>query len=112
LEDRAGSGVVTMKVLARLVWTHHRAALRSQERPTVAAAKSEHSRCFPITVAFARFVNILRQLNGVVAGMLQIYRQQFLLYNALGDAPWLCVRTVARLHLWHIFSASKSFAIF
>jgi len=26
----------------------------------------------PVTVAFARFVNVLRQLNGVVAGMLKM----------------------------------------
>jgi membrane protein DedA with SNARE-associated domain len=44
----------------------------------------------PITVAFARFFNVLRQLNGVVAGVLAMDWRQFLLFNALGGALWVC----------------------
>jgi membrane protein DedA with SNARE-associated domain len=42
-----------------------------------------------VTVAFARFVNILRQLNGIVAGILGMEWQRFLMFNALGAALWV-----------------------
>src|SRR5262245_46155079 len=41
------------------------------------------------TVAFARFVNVLRQLNGVVAGTLGMPWQRFFMFNALGAALWV-----------------------
>jgi membrane protein DedA with SNARE-associated domain len=44
-----------------------------------------------ITVAFARFVNILRQLNGIVAGILRMDWRRFLIFNALGGALWVLV---------------------
>ena len=43
------------------------------------------------TVAFARFVNILRQLNGIVAGRLGMEWQRFLMFNALGAALWVAL---------------------
>lgn len=43
----------------------------------------------PLTVAFARFFNVLRQLNGVVAGTLEMDWWRFLLFNALGCALWV-----------------------
>ncbi len=43
----------------------------------------------PLTVAFARFFNVLRQLNGVVAGTLKMDWRRFLLFNALGGSGWL-----------------------
>ena len=43
----------------------------------------------PLTVAFARFFNVLRQLNGVVAGTLEMDWRRFLLFNALGCALWV-----------------------
>jgi membrane protein DedA with SNARE-associated domain len=43
----------------------------------------------PLTVAFARFFNVLRQLNGVVAGTLKMDWWRFLLFNALGCALWV-----------------------
>jgi membrane protein DedA with SNARE-associated domain len=52
-----------------------------------------------VTVAFARFVNVLRQLNGVVAGMLRMDWKRFLLFNALGGALWVTVWTVAGFYL-------------
>jgi membrane protein DedA with SNARE-associated domain len=43
----------------------------------------------PVTVIFARFVNVLRQLNGVVAGTLGMHWLRFLAYNAIGAALWV-----------------------
>jgi membrane protein DedA with SNARE-associated domain len=53
----------------------------------------------PFTVAFARFVNVLRQLNGVVAGMLKMDWKRFLVFNALGGALWVSVWTLAGFYL-------------
>lgn len=43
----------------------------------------------PATVGFARFIAILRQLNGIVAGILGMPWWRFLLFNALGGALWV-----------------------
>jgi len=40
-------------------------------------------------VMFARFVEILRQLNGIIAGVLGMHWARFLAYNALGAALWV-----------------------
>jgi membrane protein DedA with SNARE-associated domain len=53
----------------------------------------------PFTVAFARFVNILRQLNGVVAGMLKMDWRRFLVFNALGGALWVSAWTLTGFYL-------------
>jgi membrane protein DedA with SNARE-associated domain len=53
----------------------------------------------PVTVAFARFVNVLRQLNGVVAGTLKMNWKRFLLFNALGGALWVGAWTLAGFYL-------------
>jgi membrane protein DedA with SNARE-associated domain len=53
----------------------------------------------PVTVAFARFVNVLRQLNGVVAGILKMDWKSFLFFNALGGALWVSVWTLAGFYL-------------
>ena len=42
-----------------------------------------------VTVVFARFFNFLRQLNGIVAGILGMSWQRFLLFNMLGGALWV-----------------------
>jgi membrane protein DedA with SNARE-associated domain len=47
------------------------------------------------TVAFARFVNVLRQLNGVVAGMLRMDWKRFLFFNAVGGALWVLTWSLA-----------------
>jgi len=52
-----------------------------------------------LTVAFARFFNILRQLNGVVAGSLEMEWRRFLVFNALGGALWVVVWTTAGFYL-------------
>jgi membrane protein DedA with SNARE-associated domain len=43
----------------------------------------------PLTVGFARFFAVLRQLNGVVAGTLKMGWWRFLFFNALGCAFWV-----------------------
>jgi membrane protein DedA with SNARE-associated domain len=42
-----------------------------------------------IVVVFARFVVILRQFNGIVAGSLEMPWPRFFLYNAIGAALWV-----------------------
>lgn len=53
----------------------------------------------PATVGFARFLNVLRQLNGIVAGILKMDWKRFLLFNALGGALWVSVWTLAGFYL-------------
>jgi membrane protein DedA with SNARE-associated domain len=49
----------------------------------------------PIVVAVARFVEGLRQLNGVVAGATGMPWRRFLVFNAVGAAAWVGVWTTA-----------------
>lgn len=44
-----------------------------------------------VVVAFARFFEVLRQLNGVVAGSIGMRWWHFLLYNAAGAALWVAL---------------------
>jgi membrane protein DedA with SNARE-associated domain len=53
----------------------------------------------PVTVCFARFFNVLRQLNGIVAGSLEMDWRQFLAFNALGGAIWVLLWTTAGRYL-------------
>lgn len=52
-----------------------------------------------VTVGAARFFNILRQLNGVVAGSLEMHWLKFLFFNALGGAVWVGAWTAAGYYL-------------
>lgn len=52
-----------------------------------------------VTVGAARFFNILRQLNGVVAGALEMHWLKFLFFNALGGAVWVGTWTAAGYYL-------------
>lgn len=52
-----------------------------------------------VTVGAARFFNILRQLNGVVAGSLEMHWLKFLFFNALGGAAWVGAWTAAGYYL-------------
>jgi membrane protein DedA with SNARE-associated domain len=52
-----------------------------------------------VTVAFARFLNVLRQLNGVVAGMLRMDWKRFLFFNVLGGALWVLTWSFAGFYL-------------
>ena len=51
------------------------------------------------TVAFARFVNVLRQLNGIVAGTLGMAWPRFLMFNALGAALWVGLWVLGAFYL-------------
>jgi membrane protein DedA with SNARE-associated domain len=51
------------------------------------------------TVACARFVNVLRQLNGIVAGTLGMEWQRFLIFNALGAALWVALWVLGAFYL-------------
>jgi membrane protein DedA with SNARE-associated domain len=53
----------------------------------------------PVTVAFARFFAVLRQLNGVVAGTVQMDWGRFMAFNALGGALWVLAWTMAGFYL-------------
>jgi len=63
-----------------------------------------------VTVAFARFVNVLRQLNGVVAGMLKMDWRRFLFFNALGGALWVSAWTLTGFYLGAHVSDIKAVA--
>lgn len=43
----------------------------------------------PFLVAAARFVEILRQMNGIVAGMVRMPWRRFLAFNTLGAGLWV-----------------------
>jgi membrane protein DedA with SNARE-associated domain len=68
----------------------------------------------PIIVAVARFVILLRQLNGIAAGTAGMHWRRFLIANAVGAALWVGFWTVvayrfgAKTHimpyLWHHIS--------
>src|SRR5580692_7180153 len=60
------------------------------------------------TVAFARFFNVLHQLNGVVAGTLRMDWWRFLLFNALGCALWVLTWGLAGFYLGeHVSDISR-----
>jgi membrane protein DedA with SNARE-associated domain len=42
-----------------------------------------------VIVIAARFIEILRQLNGIVAGMTRLGWRRFLIYNSVGAALWV-----------------------
>lgn len=42
-------------------------------------------------VVLARFIEVLRQLNGIVAGIARMPWWRFLAYNTLGAALWTCL---------------------
>jgi membrane protein DedA with SNARE-associated domain len=64
----------------------------------------------PLTVAFARFANVLRQLNGIVAGTLKMDWWRFLLFNALGCALWVLTWGLAGFYLGAHVSSITAFA--
>jgi membrane protein DedA with SNARE-associated domain len=67
------------------------------------------------TVAFARFFNVLRQLNGVVAGTLRMDWWRFLLFNALGCALWVLTWGLTGFylseHVSNITKVARSFGL-
>jgi membrane protein DedA with SNARE-associated domain len=55
------------------------------------AAEAAIQRYGALTVAAARFIAGLRQLNGVVAGILGMDWRKFVVFNAIGGAIWVTV---------------------
>ena len=51
------------------------------------------------TVMFARFFNVLRQLNGIVAGTLGMSWWRFLVCNAVGAALWVLIWMLGTFYL-------------
>jgi membrane protein DedA with SNARE-associated domain len=51
------------------------------------------------TVMFARFFNVLRQLNGIVAGTLGMGWWRFLICNAVGGALWVLIWMLGAFYL-------------
>jgi membrane protein DedA with SNARE-associated domain len=62
------------------------------------------------TVVFARFVNVLRQLNGIVAGTMGMQWPRFLACNALGAALWVALWVLGAFFLGAHASAIGRFA--
>ena len=64
-----------------------------------AKVEAVFARYGPVAVGGARFFNVLRQLNGVVAGILMMDWWRFLFFNALGCAAWVLVWGFAGFYL-------------
>ncbi|MEU7575546.1 DedA family protein [Micromonospora sp. NPDC049240] len=77
----------------RLVLHHGRRLRLDPDR--FARLEAVMSRHGPKLVAAARFVDGLRQLNGVVAGTTGMPWRRFVAYNALGAAAWVGLWTTA-----------------
>jgi membrane protein DedA with SNARE-associated domain len=52
-----------------------------------------------IVALLARFIDVSRQLNGLVSGVARMPWKRFLVYNALGAALWVCVWGLMSYHL-------------
>jgi len=52
-----------------------------------------------LVVVIARFIEILRQLNGIIAGIAGMRWWRFLVYNAVGAALWVGFWSVLFFHL-------------
>jgi membrane protein DedA with SNARE-associated domain len=81
-------------------WGGHRLAVRYGGRVGITAerlAKTDRffARFGPEVVIVARFIPVLRQLNGVVAGGAQMSWKRFLVYNSLGAVLWVGTWTTA-----------------
>ena len=75
-------------------WGGHRLAVLYGGRVGITAQKLARiegyfARYGDYVVVFARFVVVLRQLNGIVAGTLEMHWARFLLLNAIGAALWI-----------------------
>jgi membrane protein DedA with SNARE-associated domain len=86
LGDNIGYGIG--RRLGRAAVTHHGARI-GLTAARFDAVERVFARYGAVTVTFARFVNILRQLNGIVAGTLGMEWRKFLVFNSLGAAMWV-----------------------
>jgi membrane protein DedA with SNARE-associated domain len=88
LGDNIGYGIG--RKLGRAAVTRHGARI-GLTAARFDAVERVFARYGAVTVTFARFVNVLRQLNGIVAGTLGMEWQRFLVFNSLGAALWVAV---------------------
>jgi membrane protein DedA with SNARE-associated domain len=81
-------GYLIGRLAGRAIIERHgqRMGLTAQRLDRVEAVFARYG---PATVAGARFVAVLRQLNGVVAGTLRMDWRRFLVFNAIGAALWV-----------------------
>ncbi|MFL9828466.1 DedA family protein [Rhodoplanes sp. SY1] len=79
----------------------------------LATVEAAFARWGPVTVAGARFVAVLRQLNGIVAGTLGMAWRRFLVFNAIGAAlwvgAWMTLGYVAGEHADALLGAARRF---
>jgi membrane protein DedA with SNARE-associated domain len=81
----------------RFLWRYGKKIGLNAER--LHRVEAVFARYGPLTVCFARFINMIRQLTGIVAGTLQMDWRRFLLFNALGGALWVLAWTMAGFYL-------------
>jgi len=92
----------------RLVHRYGRYVLLTEKR--VGRVERVFTRHGTKLVVFARFVDGLRQFNGLVAGMAGMHWARFLVFNALGAALWVGVWvSVGRLAGRHIGEVYEQF---
>jgi membrane protein DedA with SNARE-associated domain len=75
-------------------WGGHRLMLRHGARigitqEKLARVEGFFARYGDVVIVFARFVVLLRQFNGIVAGTLGMHWLRFLILNAIGAALWV-----------------------
>lgn len=71
----------------RLVFSYGRYVLITEQR--LQKAEGFFRRYGGVVVVMARFLAVLRQLNGIVAGTAKMSWRRFLAYNMLGAALWV-----------------------
>lgn len=84
------AGFLIGRFVGRRLILHHgaRVGLTAARYEKVEAAFTRYG---PATVAAARFVAVLRQLNGLVAGTGGMAWRRFAIFDALGAALWVAV---------------------
>lgn len=81
-------GYVIGMRLGRSLLIHHGGRIGLTEA-RYARVERAFNRYGPIAVAFARFFDILRQLNGIVAGTAGMPFVRFLMFNMIGATLWV-----------------------
>lgn len=84
------AGYLIGRAVGRRLVIHHGARVGLTEARYL-KVEAAFDRFGPAAVAFARFFNVLRQLNGIVAGTAGMAWPRFLVCNALGAALWVGV---------------------
>jgi membrane protein DedA with SNARE-associated domain len=77
----------------RLVRRYGRYVLLTPEK--LDNAKDFFNRRGALVVVIARFIDGLRQLNGIIAGTVEMHWRKFLAYNIIGATLWVCVWVTA-----------------